>query len=599
MRSGQRFLRFLDNRRQTFLFVSLFLILVGARAVVINYAGNPTPYADEWDGEAANLLKPYLKGALTIGDLFHAHNEHVIFFTRLLTLGDLQCLRLLGCGPANDRQRDPRRRDRRRHQLRALTPASRRLGAGCDDIVRFGQCSSIELRQHIARIQYALLLVAGVFVREPVVHGRQQGVVAAMGGGSAVRARLVPLHGLGRADARRCDRSASHAGGMRSQRRACGNGWGSPPSPATTVVLVSLIPHVPSSDVYRAHSLRQFLSAVFELASWPAPPNLGALMALPSVLFCLRTFADRPALSDARWFNVAAFGWILTQFVAFAAGRALIPVEIRYLDTFVDRSGRQYDKLLLARGIGCGQRQAQDLVVCGPCGMARHRRGVAGPSRTPAARLDGPAAPNRRCPREKSALLSRHRRRVLSRRRAADRISPTPTRPGCANCSMRQKFAPPCRRSFSRGMRRRIGSKRSKGLSSAQGYVWLGAGVLLLIAVIVRGAWRRRPTCGSSPQAAAPMAIRNARSAALIRARRLCPCSVQRSPNGHARPLVGKRACNLGLHGLGGCLYRRRALASIVASWTGRRGSGYCVAGLCRRRAEKPPLLGNLSMRQR
>ena len=86
MHPGERFLRFLDNRRQTVLIVSLFLIIVGARAVVINYAGNATPYADEWDGEAANLLEPYLKGALTIGDLFHAHNEHVIFFTRLLTL---------------------------------------------------------------------------------------------------------------------------------------------------------------------------------------------------------------------------------------------------------------------------------------------------------------------------------------------------------------------------------------------------------------------------------------------------------------------------------------------------------------------------------
>jgi len=104
---------------------------------------------------------------------------------------------------------------------------------------------------------------------------------------------------------------------------------------AATVVLASLVPHVPSSDVFTAHSLRQFLSAVFELASWPAPPNLGALMALPSVVFCLRTFADRPALSDARWFNIAAFGWILTQFVAFAAGRALIPVENRYLDTLL------------------------------------------------------------------------------------------------------------------------------------------------------------------------------------------------------------------------------------------------------------------------
>src|SRR5271154_446896 len=83
---GQGLLRFLDTRRKTLLFASLFLVLVGARAVVIDYAGNSTPYTDEWDGEAANLLKPYLQGALTLGDLFRAHNEHIIFFTRLLTL---------------------------------------------------------------------------------------------------------------------------------------------------------------------------------------------------------------------------------------------------------------------------------------------------------------------------------------------------------------------------------------------------------------------------------------------------------------------------------------------------------------------------------
>jgi hypothetical protein len=52
-------------------------------------------------------------------------------------------------------------------------------------------------------------------------------------------------------------------------------------------------------------------------------------------LFCVLTFADRPPVSDARWFNVAAFGWILTQFLAFAAGRAEIGVQNRYLDTLL------------------------------------------------------------------------------------------------------------------------------------------------------------------------------------------------------------------------------------------------------------------------
>jgi hypothetical protein len=79
-------LRFLDKRPKSLLFLSLFLVLIGSRAAAINYAGNSTPLGDEWDGEAASLLKPYIEGKLTVADLFAPHNEHVIFFTRLLTL---------------------------------------------------------------------------------------------------------------------------------------------------------------------------------------------------------------------------------------------------------------------------------------------------------------------------------------------------------------------------------------------------------------------------------------------------------------------------------------------------------------------------------
>ena len=83
---GQQFLRTIDKRHSIILFVSLFLILIGSRAIVINHDGNSTPFWDEWDGGGANLLLPYLRGNLTLGELFSAHNEHVIFFTRLLTL---------------------------------------------------------------------------------------------------------------------------------------------------------------------------------------------------------------------------------------------------------------------------------------------------------------------------------------------------------------------------------------------------------------------------------------------------------------------------------------------------------------------------------
>ncbi|HEX8076446.1 MAG TPA: hypothetical protein VF511_01420, partial [Chthoniobacterales bacterium] len=40
-----------------------------------------------WDAEGFNLLKPWYEGRLGLADLLSPHNEHRIFFSRLLTLG--------------------------------------------------------------------------------------------------------------------------------------------------------------------------------------------------------------------------------------------------------------------------------------------------------------------------------------------------------------------------------------------------------------------------------------------------------------------------------------------------------------------------------
>ena len=334
MDSGQRFLRFLDSRRQIFLLVSLFLILVGARAVVINYAGNTTPYADEWDGEAANLLKPYLQGDLTIGDLFHAHNEHVIFFTRSLTLAIfkvsgywdvvLQMIAnaILDAATVVAICYALSRPLRGGWALAAviLSALVNALPLSYDNILLgFNTHFYLLLALSFASLWFMAdskawtprWAAGGLFALASFL---------CMASGALTLAAAIGLHLLQMACGRR--------GGVRE--------WvGIAALAVATLVLVSLIPHVPDSDVYRAHSLWQFVAASFQVASWPAPPNLGSLMALPSVIFCLRTFADRPGLRDPRWFNVAAFGWILTQFAAFAAGRALIPIENRYLDTLL------------------------------------------------------------------------------------------------------------------------------------------------------------------------------------------------------------------------------------------------------------------------
>ena len=334
MRSGQRFLRSLDSRRRTILFVSLFLILIGARAVVINYAGNATPYADEWDGEAANLLKPYLRGELTIGDLFHAHNEHVIFFTRSLTLAIfkvsgywdvvLQMIAnaILDAATVVAISYALSRPLRGGWALAAMILAAlvNALPLSYDNIL-LGFNTHFYLL--LAFSFGSLWFMADSRAWTPRwAAGCLFGLASflCMASGALTFAAAIGLHLLQMACGRR--------GGARE--------WlGIAALALATVVLVSVIPRVPDSEVYRAHSLWQFVAAVFQLASWPAPPNLGSLMALPSVMFCLRTVADRPQLQDPRWFNVVAFGWVVTQFMAFAAGRALIPVETRYLDTLL------------------------------------------------------------------------------------------------------------------------------------------------------------------------------------------------------------------------------------------------------------------------
>ena len=113
----------ITKRQNAVLFVSLFLVFVGSRAAVINYGGNSVPFGDEWDAVAAGLLRPYMQGNLKLAELFSAHNEHVIFFTRFADFVDFQDLRLLGRHFTNDRQCDPRRADGRGDQRGAFANA--------------------------------------------------------------------------------------------------------------------------------------------------------------------------------------------------------------------------------------------------------------------------------------------------------------------------------------------------------------------------------------------------------------------------------------------------------------------------------------------
>ncbi|MCW2002392.1 hypothetical protein FHY30_001085 [Xanthomonas arboricola] len=62
------------------------LIALAARLLYIQYFAVSMPFWDQWDAEGDHLLKPLLSGSLGWADLLHAHNEHRILPTKLVTL---------------------------------------------------------------------------------------------------------------------------------------------------------------------------------------------------------------------------------------------------------------------------------------------------------------------------------------------------------------------------------------------------------------------------------------------------------------------------------------------------------------------------------
>lgn len=77
-------LNFLNKISLTY--IVFFAVIVISKIIMITTLVNATPVLDQWDAEAHYLYKPWLEGTLSWSDLFAAHNEHRIFFTRLMDL---------------------------------------------------------------------------------------------------------------------------------------------------------------------------------------------------------------------------------------------------------------------------------------------------------------------------------------------------------------------------------------------------------------------------------------------------------------------------------------------------------------------------------
>ncbi|WP_313916693.1 hypothetical protein [Tahibacter sp.] len=327
------------------LFAVALLVVVAIRALFVARWGTDLPFWDQWDAEIDRLYKPLLEGALQWRDLFAPHNEHRIFFTRVLGL-------LLFW--ANDHQFDNRVELFFNIPLYAAMlaffswPLLRRLrgsdlvlalllmiAAGSlpyaweNQFAGFQNCFFllniavfIPLQQvafrPVTNVRFGMLLLLAGAALFTLASGLTVAVIIAFAAQLLARDGLLPV------------------------RRA---------ALLTTLLLpiavigYLIVPQIPGHQPLRAADLGDFLLAWQRLLSWPLPsaPLSVVLLWTPCLAWLLRwTIARHVPADDEQYrrleiFLVSVAVWSALQgaVLALSRGHDLTGVPARYMDTMV------------------------------------------------------------------------------------------------------------------------------------------------------------------------------------------------------------------------------------------------------------------------
>jgi len=306
------------------LLVGFALLAFSGKLWLLDRAGTDLPAWDQWDGESASALQPWVTHQLTAAKLVEGHNEHRIAFTRLFAIGLFE---------VNDRQWD------------ALVEAT----ASCVVHVIFA---------------VVLLVIARRFIRDPVWLGLCAALLIAVVGlpvtpentlsGFQVQFYFLLLFsvlhlwltlecetfgwrwGLGQVSA--VLTLGTMASGFLSSAAVLGVlGWRfmrerhwSRLQWASAAVALAVIGigwftrHVvPGNDHMHATHLSQVLAGTWKLLLWPGFSRhywRATLLLLPLAVFVLRRAWKRP-MTPADTVAFGLLAWTLLQCVAIAYGR--------------------------------------------------------------------------------------------------------------------------------------------------------------------------------------------------------------------------------------------------------------------------------------
>ncbi|WP_410209784.1 hypothetical protein [Aquirhabdus sp.] len=324
-----------ERLSRLFAVVAFILLLFGAKLWLIDHYGNPTPFWDQWDGEAANLYAPFLEGTLRFQDLFAAHNEHRIFTTRLLSLAELKTN-----GVWNP-------------LLQMVINAVLHITVLLFIIIQM--LKVIGQKYLLPVLAFSLILFSTPYAYENTLAGFQAQFyfvlffsistlwltitkppfsknwwIGLISGGFAYFSLASGVFAI-----------AAAAGVgiivfLLKLRRDSSQLFAILMFMIIFTVGVCYTPLVPNHVLLKAHSPEQFFRALFTILSWPLDQfgTYALFINAPAIIFISYMLWRRPPSEDTKWFLFGTVMWAAIQSASIAYGRHEGPLAPRYLDLY-------------------------------------------------------------------------------------------------------------------------------------------------------------------------------------------------------------------------------------------------------------------------
>jgi hypothetical protein len=306
------------------------LTVFGAKVLLIANYGSFIPFWDQWDGEAAGLYLPYLKGQLSFATLLAPHNEHRILLPRLLFLALLEfsgewrptlqmivnagfnaCFAVLIASFAS-----------------LLLNLQDRLLAAAITALVLGLPLSWENTLSGFHAPWFLLVIFVTVAITALIKAKALSALWWAGIGAGVLAYFTIASGVLAIVA------ASYIVTIQlliKQRSGAREFWALGLLLLTAAIMIAFTSFVPADQQLKANGGMQFLLAFVKSASWPLPIGI-AIVQLPIAGVAYSCIVRRLPRTHLCWALVGIGTFIWLQIASLAYGRAGGVTSSRYLD---------------------------------------------------------------------------------------------------------------------------------------------------------------------------------------------------------------------------------------------------------------------------